>query len=166
MSLENLVKINQLQRHITNPQEIGRLVASAQRNLADSRSESISDETRFDAAYKAIMQCAMVGLMVNGYRPSTSTPGHHQTMIQSLGHTLGLDNNVWIVLDSLRKKRNLNDYSGDLIEPAAVRTCIAHAETLVATTRSWLAQHRPDLMPEHDPEIMPGKRKVARRPLS
>jgi hypothetical protein len=28
------------------------------------------------------MQCAMVGLMANGYRPSTTMPGHHQTMIQ------------------------------------------------------------------------------------
>lgn len=148
MSLENLVKINQLLHHTTNPQEVQRLLISADRNLADSRNESISDETRFDAAYKAIMQCAMVALMANGYRPSTTTPGHHQTMIQSLGLTLGVDNKVWIVLDSLRKKRNLNDYSGDLIEPAAVRTCIAHAETLVVTTRAWLDQHRPDLMPK------------------
>ena len=90
------------------------------------------------------MQCAVVALMANGYRPSTTTPGHHQTMIQSLGLTLGVDNKVWIVLDSLRKKRNLNDYSGDLIEPAAVKTCIAHAETLLVTTRAWL--HQPPLI--------------------
>jgi hypothetical protein len=146
MSLENLVKTNQLQRHTTNPQEVERLLASADRNLADSRNESISDETRFDAAYKAIMQCAMVALMANGYRPSTTTPGHHQTMIQSLGLTLGVDNKVWIVLDALRRKRNLNDYAGDPIEPAAARTCIAQAEALLATTRAWLRQHRPDLI--------------------
>lgn len=53
---------------------------------------------------------------------------------------------VWIVLDSLRKKRNLNDYSGDLIEPAAVKTCIAQAESLLRVTEQWLAQHRPDLL--------------------
>ena len=150
MSLENLVKINQLQHHTTNTQEVERLLVSADRNLADSRNESISDETRFDAAYKAIMQCAMVALMANGYRPSTTTPGHHQTMIQSLGQTLGVDNKLWIVLDSLRKKRNLNDYSGDLIEPAAVKTCIAQAEALVVTTRAWLNQHRSDLMPKKE----------------
>jgi hypothetical protein len=77
----------------------------------------LSDETRFVAAYKAIMQCAMLGLMAHGYRPSTTSPGHHQTMIQTLGLTLGVEQSVWVVLDSLRKKRNLNDYSGDLIEP-------------------------------------------------
>jgi hypothetical protein len=75
MSLENLVKINQLQHHTTNPEEVQRLIAAATRNLADSRNESVSDQTRFDAAYKTIMQCALLGLMANGYRPSTTTPG-------------------------------------------------------------------------------------------
>lgn len=146
MSLENLLKINQLQRHTATAREVQRLLAAASRNLADSGVEGLSDETRFDAAYKAIMQCAMVGLMANGFRPSTTMPGHHQTMIQSLGLTLGVGNEVWVVLDALRKKRNLNDYSGDLIEPAAVRSCISHAQSLLTTTRQWLGKHRPDLL--------------------
>jgi hypothetical protein len=146
MSLDNLVKIHQLQRHATNPQEVQRLLEAAARNIADSRNETVSDSTRFDVAYKAIMQCALVALLANGYRPSTTTPGHHQTMIQSLGLTLGLGNKDWVVLDSLRKKRNLNDYSGTPIEPGAVRTCVAQAEALLTTTRQWLQQHRPDLL--------------------
>lgn len=148
MSLENLVKINQLQRHTTNAHEVQRLLTAATRNLADSKTTSISDETRFDAAYKAIMQCAMVGLLAHGYRPSTTTPGHHQTMIQTLEQTLGVPKEMWIVLDSLRKKRNLNDYSGDLIEPAALKTCMTRANELLAITRRWLAKHRPDLLSE------------------
>jgi len=68
MSLENLLKINLLQRHTATAREIHRLLAAASRNLADSSVAGISDETRFDAAYKAIMQCAMIGLMANGYR--------------------------------------------------------------------------------------------------
>jgi hypothetical protein len=146
MSLDNLLKINQLQRHVATADEVQRLLAAANRNLADCEVAGLSDETRFDAAYKAIMQCAMVGLMANGYRPSTTTPGHHQTMIQTLGLTMGVSKEVWIVLDSLRKKRNLNDYSGDLIEPAAVRSCMGHAQSLLAHTRQWLSQQRPDLM--------------------
>lgn len=67
-------------------------------------------------------------------------------MIQTLGLTMGVGKEVWIVLDSLRKKRNLNDYSGDLIEPAAVRSCISHAQSLLAHTRQWLGEHRPDLV--------------------
>ena len=77
MSLENLLRINQLQRHTSTAREVQRLLAAASRNLADSGVAGLSDETRFDAAYKAIMQCAMVGLMANGFRPSTTMPGHH-----------------------------------------------------------------------------------------
>ena len=149
MSLENLLKINQLQRHAATAEEVQRLLAAANRNLADSAVAGLSDETRFDAAYKAIMQCAMMGLMANGYRPSTTTPGHHQTMIQTLGLTMGVGKEVWIVLDSLRKKRNLNDYSGDLIEPAAVRNCISQAQFLLTHTHQWLSEHRPELLRKH-----------------
>jgi hypothetical protein len=69
-------------------------------------------------------------------------------MIQSLGLTLGVENQAWVVLDTLRKKRNQNDYSGDLIEPAALESCLQHARALLARTRDWLAAHRPDLAPK------------------
>src|SRR3546814_3945963 len=36
---------------------------------------------------------------------------HHQTMIQALPLTLGVERGTWVVLDALRKKRNVNDYS-------------------------------------------------------
>jgi hypothetical protein len=145
MSLDNLVKINQLKPHTTNAEEVQRLLAAARRNLADTAVQAISDENRFDVAYKAIMQCALIGLLANGYRPSTTTPGHHQTMIQALELTLGVPPTIWRVLDALRKKRNLNDYSGDLIEPAAVRQCIAQANALFETTQRWLQVNRSDL---------------------
>lgn len=146
MSLDNLVKTHQLARYTARPIEVQRLLVAAGRNLADARAEHISDETRFDCAYKTIMQCALVGLLANGYRPATSTPGHHQTMIQALPLSLGLGRSDWLVLDALRKKRNINDYSGDLMEPDAVSECIVRAEALLEHTGKWLAQQRPDLL--------------------
>jgi len=53
---------------------------AARRNLADSEIEIISLETRFDAAYKVIMQVALVALLANG----ADSRGYHQLMIQSL----------------------------------------------------------------------------------
>lgn len=147
MSLENLVKINKLNPHVSNAAEVGRLLAAARRNAADSSVATISDETRFDAAYKAIMQCGLIGLLANNYRPSTTTPGHHQTVIQCMELTMGVPPEVWRVLDALRKKRNLNDYGGDLIEPASVVECIQRATALLETTAKWLEVNRPDLLP-------------------
>lgn len=146
MTLENLLAIHRLQSFEATPAGVQRLLASAARNLADARLTRVSADNRFDAAYKTIMQCAMIGLWAHGYRTATSQPGHHQTALQALPKTLGLTQNVVIVLDALRKQRNLNDYEGDPVTDAAVSECLAQAEALLEHTRKWLSRHRPDLL--------------------
>ena len=103
-------------------------------------------DNRFDAAYKCIMQCAMLGLWANGYRTATSQPGHHQTAIQSLGLTIGVAQPDIIVLDALRRQRNVSDYEGDPISNAALQACIEQAAQLLAGAEGWLRAHRPDLL--------------------
>ncbi len=145
MTLENLLKIDRLQRHAASREAVQRLLQAAARNLVDARIAGVSGETRFDAAYKCIMQCAMVALWANGFRTSTSQPGHHQTAIQSLPHTIGLEQSAVIVLDALRKQRNVNDYEGDPISDQAVAECIKQAESLHQAVSVWLAANRADL---------------------
>ena len=145
MSLANLVKINQLQVHNPSQEAVQRLLVAAKRNLADAHISEISGENRFDAAYKCIMQCAMVALWVNGYRTSTSQPGHHQTAIQTLLTTIGLPQSTVIVLDSLRKQRNVSDYEGDPISDQAVIECIKQAENLYQYVIDWISSNRKDL---------------------
>ena len=123
-----------------------RLLAAAGRNIADSQVDSVSDETRFDAAYKAIMQCALAAMLAGGYRPSTNEPGHHQTLIQSLPLTLGVPNETWVVLDALRRKRNASDYSGDIVEPEMRAEATVQATALLNTLRAWLQKNHPDLL--------------------
>lgn len=106
----------------------------------------MSDENRFDAAYKAIMQCALAAMMAGGYRPSTSEPGHHQTLIQSLPLTLGVQNTTWVVLDALRRKRNTSDYSGDPVQPEMAVEATSQAASLLKTLMVWLAAQHPDLL--------------------
>lgn len=146
MTLENLLAIHKLQRFEPSAAGVLRLLAAVERNLADAKIEVLSSENRFDAAYKAIMQCAMIGLWANGYRASTSQPGHHQMALQILPKTLGLSQDEVIVLDALRKRRNLSDYEGDPIGDVAVVECCAQAELLLARTRAWLLRFRPDLL--------------------
>ncbi len=148
MSLENLLKIGQLKPHAPEPAEIERLLTAARRNLRDARVTSISAETRFDAAYKAIMQSALAALMMNGYRPDTNRPGHHMTIIQSLPLTIGLDSKRIIVLDTLRRQRNVADYTGDDVDETTAEHCIAEAEGLLGDVAVWRASQRPDLAPQ------------------
>lgn len=130
MTLDNLIGIS-LEKIPSNPDAIKRLLHAAERNIVDSKIDLVSAENRFDAAYKAIMQLANAALQANGYRTLTSKPGHHQTMIQLLPQTLGTDKKTVIILDAMRKQRNIADYSGDIIPESTVVTCIAQAEALL-----------------------------------
>jgi hypothetical protein len=146
MTLANLLAIQRLLAFSATPQGVQRLLAAATRNLLDAQLKQLSPENRFDAAYKCIMQCAMLGLWARGYRTSTSQPGHHQTALQALPLTMGLPNDIIIVLDALRKQRNLNDYEGDPVSDGVVSECLAQAESLLAHTRQFLQNQFPGLL--------------------
>jgi len=145
MTLDNLLAIHKLVRQAPDKGGIAKLLQAATRNLADARLEALSNDNRFDAAYKTILQCAMAALWANGYRTSTSQPGHHQTALQTLPKTMDVPAATVIVLDALRKQRNLNDYEGDPVSDAALATCLDEATKLLAQTRHWLATEHPEL---------------------
>ena len=147
MSLENLLKIGQLKSHPPDAGEIERLLTAAERNLRDARDTTISAETRFDAAYKAIMQSALAALMMHGYRPDTNRPGHHMTVVQSLPLTIGVDAKRVVVLDALRRQRNVADYTGDDIDDSTAEHCIIEARQLIENVLAWRKAHRSALLP-------------------
>jgi len=142
VSLQNLLKIGQLKEHLPDKEEIGRLLAAAQRGLADARAKTISAETRFDAAYRAITQVGLAALMAQGFRPDTNRPGHHVTIIQTLALTLGVEGRRLAVLDTLRRKRNLADYTGEDIDDASVAACIEQAERLLREARDRIGHRK------------------------
>ncbi|MES2219247.1 MAG: DNA-binding protein [Pseudomonadota bacterium] len=139
MTLNNLIG-KSLEKITADNDTIKRLVAAAKRNIEDSKITAVSAENRFDAAYKAIMQIANAALQANGYRTLTSKPGHHQTMIQLLSKTLGTDSYTIILLDAMRKQRNVADYSGDVIPESAVKDCISEAEKLLKQFNIWFTE--------------------------
>src|SRR6266545_3643522 len=117
MSLQNLVGVS-LETITPSKQTIRRLLDGAARYIADAKVRGVSAETRFGSAYTAIRMLADVGLHAHGFRTLTSKPGHHQTAIQALTLTLGLETRLVVRLDALRKQRNLTEYTGDTIPEA------------------------------------------------
>ena len=148
MSLENLLKIGLLKPHPPDTEEIDRLLSAAKRNLRDAKITSISAETRFDAAYKGIMQSALVALTMHGYRPDTNRPGHHMTVVQSLPLATGLEAKRMVVLDTLRRQRNVADYTGTDIDESTAEHCISEAGRLIEEVLAWRETHRPELVPK------------------
>ena len=145
MSLQNLLGIS-LETVEPDKPQIAQLLAAADRNIADAQIAGLSEENQFDAAYKAIMQLAMLGLLANGYRTLTSKPGHHQTAIQTLALTVQWPNDKIWPLDALRKQRNLSDYSGELVSEAAVKSCLSNAKALRQHVHGWLLANRPEVL--------------------
>ena len=72
MTLANLLAIQRLLAFSATPQGVQRLLDAAERNLADARLAQLSAENRFDAAYKCILQCAMLGLWTRCASNATS----------------------------------------------------------------------------------------------
>lgn len=142
MSLENLTKIGRLKPHSASKEDASKLLDAARRNLLETSIPGLSAETRFDLAYKAVMQCGLIALLAHGCRPSTNQPGHHATIIQTLPLTIGLANERMIVLDKMRRTRNVSDYSGDIVSEEEATACIRSAQSLLTSVTDWLKQNR------------------------
>lgn len=142
MTLENLLRTGQLKAHAADERELARLLESAQVALNDAKLASLSSTSRLDLAYRAIMQAALAAVLANGYRPSTSEPGHHQLLLQTLPKTIGLASERVRVLEAFRKARNQNDYRGIPVSDATARECAEEAGRLLSDVRAWLEARR------------------------
>ena len=145
MTLGNLLKTGQLKPHQADAKEVRRLLDAARRNLRDSAATNISPENRFDAAYKALVQSALVALMANGLVPDNKQPGHHAITLQALPKAIGIATDRVAVLDVLRRKRNLADYTGEDIDERSVDECRAEAKRLLDEVDAWLKKKHPEL---------------------
>lgn len=145
MTLENLASIGRLKPHSADRVEIQRLLAAAEVSLDDAQRKEVSASSRFDMAYKSLTQSALTALLANGYRPSTSEPGHHQTILQTLPKTIGLMPERLKLFDVFRRARNAADYEGVPVEESKLDACIEAARQLLGEVRVWLRANRPEL---------------------
>ena len=137
--LNNLARIGMLDKVPFSAALLQKMLATAHTRLQDAQRNDNSTETRFDCAYTAIRAVADAALHASGWRTSTSKPGHHQTTLQCLVHTLGVSPATVRVLDALRKQRNLSDYDGELVTEQTLRECLQQAQTLSELAQQKLA---------------------------
>jgi hypothetical protein len=64
-------------------------------------------------------------------------------MIQTLPRTIGLDSPTMLLLDQMRKQRNVIDYDGDLVSEALAEEAVKQAVALLARVRAWIREHKP-----------------------
>ena len=130
MSLAQWLGNGWLLAHTSSAQEVGDLLAVADRDLADCRAAQLSDDWRFSIAYNAALQLATMALYARGYKVPRGQ-SHHLRAIQSLEFTVGIDRKTVDVLDAFRLKRNAGVYDrAGAVSQAEAGEMIALAHTL------------------------------------
>lgn len=140
MSLAEMLLRDELRREPEAPGEIKRLLEAIGRRLEDGGNEANHPETRLEQAYHAILTCALVGLRVNGLRP-TDRRGHHVVALESLSDTLGISNDRVDYFQMLRDLRNKDLYTGGIHATVSqADEAIGEAQALRCELEHWLGE--------------------------
>ena len=147
MTLPDWLNEGRLKPHKTSKDEIKRLLAVFERDLADAKVKTLSTDGRFSTAYNAALMVSIAALAASGYRASSE--GHHYWTIQSLGHTLQLDAKTIRKFNKFRQKRNISDYERiGMVSEQEVEEMIALAQELNTMVVKWLQKNYPELIQE------------------
>jgi len=108
MSLSDWLANRWILVHEASPAEIADLFALVDRDLEDAAVPRLSADWRLGITYNAALQLAMLALAAAGFRPGRERA--HERAILSLRETVGTAEATVNLLDSLRRKRNQNNY--------------------------------------------------------
>jgi len=138
MSLADMLLRDEVRREPEMPGEVKRLLEAVDRRLQDAGNEANHPETRLEQAYHAILNCALIGLRMNGLRP-TDRRGHHMVALESLSDTLGMPADRVDYFQMLRDLRNKDLYTGGIhVTVRQAEEAIAEAQALRSELEQWL----------------------------
>ena len=138
-NLENLARAKQLNAESPSAEQIGRLLASAETQLRDSRNTSLGAPSRFMLAYNAAHALALAALRAAGYRPSSA--GHRKIIFQVLDATADAPPELWRALDRYHDRRNASEYEG--APPATIMEADDMVKLTTELQRLVLARAQP-----------------------
>lgn len=145
MSLPEWRKNGWLKSHTPSAHEITQLLAGSDRDLADAAVPGLSGAWKFSIAYNSILQAGAAALAAAGYRAEREL--HHYRVLQSLRHTIGLDQDTLERLDVCRRKRHKSVYEAvDAVSDHEVREILAMARDLRARVGAWLKANHPNVL--------------------
>src|SRR5579863_9541717 len=146
MGLQDWVRDGWASRHKSTRDEIHRLLALADRDLASCETKGLATDWRFAIAYNAALQSATAALAAAGYRASHEA--HHHRVIQSLSFTIGASRELIRRFDAFRKKRNMSSYEmGGTISEKEATEMAALAADLRQEVERWIRGKHPELKP-------------------
>lgn len=133
------------QERTRNRQTIQSQLRAAVQKYRDAQHTGVSGPTRLDAAYDAILFCALAVFAAQGFRIA-SRPGHHRIALEGLAGTLGLSSGVHDELETLLDLRN-SKYDGfESVDAQTLNDALQLSNSILSTVSEWLKEHHPDLV--------------------
>jgi len=128
-------------------EEVARLLAVADRNLADAEVTAVSTDARVGFAHAATIALAAAALAAEGYRASKDR--HHERLLDSLRHTIDIDVRVLKQLHDVRRARNASTYErpSDTAR-AEAEAIIRRAGGVRVAVVEWLRARHSELIAE------------------
>jgi hypothetical protein len=148
MLLNDSLSDGRLKPQTADRAEIERLLAVADRDVADANVKGLSVDRRFATAYNAALQLATVALRASGYRTSSSSAGHHWLTLALLPELMGPEQaQRRTFLDSCRRARNQADYDRiDVVSNEEVVELLSDTLAFRDEVLDWLRREHPDLV--------------------
>jgi hypothetical protein len=146
MSLQQWAANGWLRPHATTRQQVGDLLAIAERDLEDSTRADLSADWQFGIAYNAALKLCTVLLHASGYRPEKSL-AHYRTL-QALPLILGTERKDDAdYLDACRAKRNTAEYDvAGTVSQSEADELRDYTRELRAAVIAWLKENHPALI--------------------
>lgn len=141
MNLQNSLASGDLIKQRTSRAEIQELLRLSSRWLSDASIEQLSLEGRFNSAYEAALQLAVIPLRCSGYR--TRSEGHHYVIFDVLPDLMGDDlNDLSQYFQTCRKKRNVSVYRrASAVSRAEVEELLSEVENFSKMVRRWVREN-------------------------
>lgn len=145
MSLQNWLQNSWLVQHTSSADEIKKLLAISDRDLAACQVKQLPADWRCAIAYNAALQAATAALAAAGYRATRDN--HHYRVIQSLEFRTAPGRKFIDTLEGFRKKRNMSSYdvSGAVSDKEA-HEMFALATSLRVDVQKWIRATHPELL--------------------
>jgi hypothetical protein len=128
-----------------NKKTVQELLAAAVQKRADALRKENSGPTRLEAAYDAILFCALAIFAARGLRVATAF-GHHRLLLEGLGAELSVSVSTYDEIELLREVRN-SKYTGLLnVAPADLKLSAELLERVMNETQGWFQKNKPDML--------------------
>ena len=134
-----------VKQQATNAKDAVSWLKQAQVKLTDAQQNTVSEGTRMDATWDAVLMACLAVACAQGWR-ITSDKGHHAAALEGAAQALGLSVNNYDELDTLRDWRNRKYRAGYSVLPDELAEAIELVEPFLKSVADWFYQQHAPLL--------------------